>query len=709
MRTPNSVRILVAGLCATVALSACSLRPIDLEGERPLPLRTTITAADGSLLTRLFRENRSPISYSQIPKVLIDAVLAAEDARFFDHEGFDLRAIVRAAVANAGADEIVQGGSTITQQYVKNVYFTDPDRTIERKARELRLAMELETRYSKSEILERYLNTVYFGSGAYGLKTAVENFFGHGVGRLSPPEAALLASVIKAPALYDPRRHKRRALSRRNYVIARMEELGWISAEEAAEATSAPLGVKRSPPVPSAKQPYFVEAVKREMMRDRRFGSDEDARETALFGSGLRIETTIDPVLQKRAEDAVKGVLNQPGDPEAALVSLRPSTGEIVAMVGGSDWKASQVNLALGKDGGGSGRQPGSSFKPIAAAAAMERGIGLDTRFETASAVFNLGGRSTWPVRNSSTPSASIMNLGDALVGSVNGVYARLALQIGPSAIAGQAELMGVESRLPTFPSIALGSAEVSVLDMAAAYATIANHGTAIEPTTISRIRLSNGSVIEPNQRRVSRAMSPGNAFLLSKTLERVIQQGTGRLADIGRPAAGKTGTTNDFADAWFVGFTPDLATAVWVGYPQGRIPLRGIHGGDVFGGTLPALIWRSFMLAAHRDLPVRAFRLPASEYVTVMIDPISGLRAAPWCPGKRRRMIRDLVPFEFCPVPPPEPVVVETPTPDPTPTKKKDDEGKNAKPDKPKDEPEPKPSPEDPKEPTPEPSPSGD
>lgn len=709
MATRRMSRVAIAVALAGVVASACSLPAIDLEGERPLPLRTAITAADGTLLARLFRENRSPVRYTDIPRHVIDAVLAAEDSRFFDHEGFDLRAIVRAALANVREDQIVQGGSTITQQYVKNVYFTDPARTIERKARELRLAMELEESYSKEEILERYLNTVYFGSGAYGIKAASENLFGHGVGTLTVSEGALLASVIKAPALYDPRAHPRRARIRRDYIVGRMLKLGSITADEAERATTADLGVRRNIPAPSVRQPYFVEAVKREVLRDRRLGATADERAAALYRSGLRISTTLDPRLQRQAERAVSGILNQPGDPEAALVALEPSTGRIVAMVGGSNWKTSQVNLALGKAGGGSGRQPGSAFKPIAAAAAMERGIVLDTDYETSSAVFDLGGGSTWTVRNSSSPSSARMSLGEALVSSINGVFARLALEIGPGAIVGQAELMGISSNLPSVPSLALGGAEVSVLDMAAAYATLANHGTAVEPTTIESIRLNNGTVLRADQRRVVRALSPGNAFLLTKALQEVVERGTGRAAYFGRPVAGKTGTTNDLADAWFVGYSPQLVTAVWVGHPQGRIPLRGVHGTDVYGGTLPAIIWRNFMAAAHQRLPLEHFRLPASEYVTVLIDPESGLRAAPWCPGEKRRLIRDLVPTTFCPPPPPTPAVIPSPSPSPNREKKDkksqdDDEGSNK--DDPKTDPEGKPAPKPSPEPSPEPTP---
>ncbi|MDQ4094903.1 MAG: PBP1A family penicillin-binding protein, partial [Actinomycetota bacterium] len=619
---------------------------------------------------RLYRQNRALVTLEQMPRAVTDAVLAAEDARFFAHAGYDLRAITRAALVNLSEDEIRQGGSTITQQYVKNTYFRGAERTLKRKARELRLAIEVERRMSKEEILEAYLNTVYLGSGAYGVKAAAEDYFGHGVRRITVPQAALLAAVIKAPFNYDPREHPKKAKARRDYVIRRMHALGMIATPTMSDALASPLGVRRDPPRLPTRQPYFVEAVKREIVTDPRFGANEDERTRQLWTGGLRVETTLDPEMQAAAERAVASVLNRPGDPEAALVAIRPQTGEVVAMVGGRDWTRSQVNLALGKEGGGSGRQPGSAFKPIAAAAAMESGTTLDTRFEAGPAVFTFDGADPWTVRNSDGRAGGFLTLSEAMVHSVNGVYARLALQIGAPQIVTQAKLMGVETKLPTLPSIALGSAEVSVLEMAAAYATLANYGTAVEPTTIKQIQLANGEVVKPDQQRVDGAMSPGNAFMLTKVLEQVIRRGTGRAANIGRPAAGKTGTTDDYADAWFVGYTPQLVTAVWVGYPQGRVSMTNVHGIRVYGGTFPALIWRSFMSAALAGEPVLRFRLPPSAYVTVEIDPVTGLKAAPWCPGKKKRMLRELVPLEFCPPPPlPEPTTVfVTPSPTTTP-----------------------------------------
>jgi len=664
-------------LAAALFAGGCSLAPIDLEAERPLALRSTITDASGGLLARLYEENRAYVPYRRIPKVIIDAVLAAEDDRFFEHPGFDAASIARAAIVNTREGEFVQGGSTITQQYVKNVYFTRPHRSLERKARELRLAIEIEQRYSKREILERYLNTVYLGDGAYGVKAAVESLFGHGLEVTTLREAALVAALIKSPAGYDPREHARRARPRRDYILARMADLGMVSPTDAGRAVAGSLGVRATPPRIPTREPYFVEAVKREILRDRRLGATEDDRSRLLWQGGLRVETTLEPDLQEAAARAVEGVLDRRGDPAAALVAIRPATGEIVAMIGGRSWKASQVNLALGRAGGGSGRQPGSAFKPLVLATAIESGMTTADRFEAAPAVFTFDDGSQWTVGNSEGSGAGLLSLHEATVRSVNAVYARLALAVGPDRIANQAALMGVRAPLGAHPSIALGSEEVSVLDMATAYATLANHGTAIEPTTIRSIRLSNGPAFEPEQDRVESAISPGTAYLVTTALEDVIRRGTGTAAAIGRPAAGKTGTSNDYADAWFVGYTPELVAAVWVGYPRGRIPMTSVHGARVLGGTLPAAIWRSFMTQALAGTPPRPFRLPRSELVRVEIDPISGLLAAAWCPGEVKTMLRQEAPHEYCPVPPPEPIPTITPRPQRQPEK---DAGKDRK-----------------------------
>jgi penicillin-binding protein 1A len=659
-------------LATAMVLSACSLDPMDLSDERPLALRSTIRAADGTVLTRLYRQNRSYVTYDRIPQTLIRAVISAEDARFFDHGGYDIKAIGRALLANMDEGATVQGGSTITQQYVKNTYFKEAPKTVERKARELRLAIEVERQYTKREILERYLNTVYFGQGAYGARIAIQTFFGHDIDRLRVHEAALLAALIKSPTLYDPRESPENARGRRDYVLDRMAALGHIETRVARRAKRKGLDITRNPPPLTLRQPYFVEAVKREVLADRRFGRTDQSRARALYRGGLSVTTTLDPGMQRSATEAVSSVLNQPGDPAGALIALDPHTGEILAMVGGGDFSTSQVNLALGKDGGGSGRQPGSTMKPIVAATALESGIPFDEGYESGPLSTVTPDGSTWTVGNTEGPGGPPLPINEALVDSVNGVFARLALDLGAGAIANQARLMGVSADLPSVPSIALGSAEVSVLDMAAAFATLANRGTAIEPTTIRSVETPDGRVMRPRQNITPQVLAPGNAYLITKALEQVIERGTGTAAAIGRPAAGKTGTTNDYADAWFVGYTPELVTAVWVGYLEGRIPMTNVHGISVVGGTLPAQIWKSFMSSALAGRPVTDFRPPRSDLVEVRIDPATGLLAAPWCAGQTKRMLRQEVPTEVCPQPPspsPTPTVTSSPTPSPTPT----------------------------------------
>ncbi|HEX2196992.1 MAG TPA: PBP1A family penicillin-binding protein [Actinomycetota bacterium] len=670
----RSRRVAALVTAAAVALAACSLRPIDLDEQRPLALRSTFRAADGTVLARFFEENRKLVGLEDVPQSLVDAVLAAEDARFFDHPGFDVRAIARAALANMAEGRTVQGGSTITQQYVKNTFFRRPSRTLERKAKELRLAIEVEKRYGKREILELYLNTVYFGRGAYGVAAAAESYFGHGVARLDLAESALLAALIRAPERYDPSEHRARARARRDYVLDRMESLGTVSARRAQAARRKPLRVVPPRPPQETRFPYFVEAVRQEVLADRRLGRTDGERARALYEGGLVVRTTIEPELQAAAEHAVEDVLDQPGDPAAALVALRPSTGEVVAMVGGRDWSESQVNLALGRRGGGSGRQPGSAFKPIAAAAALEAGIPFDARYQSSAASFTFADGSTWSPTNAEGGARGLMPLREALVHSVNGVYARLAMQMGPAAITTQARRMGVRANLPAYPSVVLGTAQVSVLDMATAYATLANGGTMVEPTTIASVETADGRVLRPDQEVDLGALSPGSAYLVTKALEDVIDRGTGVAADIGRPAAGKTGTTNDYVDAWFVGYTPDLVAAVWVGHPQGSVPMYSVHGIRVTGGSFPALIWRRFMLSALADVPPRPFRIPKHELVTVEIDPESGLLAAEWCPGKEKTMLRQLAPTQYCPQPTPAPLPSPSVSPDPK-DKRTDDE----------------------------------
>lgn len=671
--TGRTGRALVGAALVAVAGGACIRPPlIEEPPESPLARRTRILAADGTVLATLFIENREPVFYEEIPKSLIDAVVAAEDQRFWTHRGFDARAIVRAALQNAAANQAVQGGSTITQQYVKNVYFPiRRPKTLQQKVREAELAWKLEEQYSKKEILRRYLNTIYFGDGAYGVKVAAERFFRKPVSLLTLSESALLAGIIRSPENDNPRRFPERALERRSYVIARMEKLGMITAADAEQAQAAPLTLAE-PPRQEVLEPYFVEYVKRTILDDPLFGRDEAERADFLFRSGADIKTTLDPRLQAIARDSVTEILNRPGEPEAALVSLDPKTGQVLAMIGGRDFSSSQVNLATGSMGGGSGRQAGSAFKPFVLAAAIEKGILPNTIYPSDPPTIRLGPNQVWRPKNYDGQGHGPMTVETATILSVNAVYARLGMDVGPPRVMGTAQRLGIRAPLRPVASISLGTNEVSVLEMASAYGTLANYGLYVAPTPIVQVSTPDGDPITPYQ-KTHRAVGAGTAWLVTDALTKVITQGTGRRALLDRPAAGKTGTTEDVADAWFVGYTPELVTAVWVGYPTGRFSMRNVRGVTVFGGTFPAMIWRRFMLRALEGRPALAFDLPTSDLITVDIDPGTGLLAGPNCAGRQTAvMLRQLAPSSTCaPIPTtsPSPAVSDSPSPTPSPT----------------------------------------
>lgn len=650
--------------------TAC-IRPPEVEEPEtaPLPRRSRILASNGSVLATLFIENREPIGLSEISPTLRRAVLAIEDARFYAHRGYDAKAVVRAALANQRAGRTVQGGSTITEQYVKNLYFPDGrPRSLRQKVVEAELAWKLEQRRSKDQIFEAYLNTVYLGNGAYGVKAAAEQYFGREASSLTLSEAALLAGLIRSPERDNPRRSPEQALERRNRVIDRMAALRMIGPEESAATRSAPLGLV-APPVGDVVEPHVVEYVKRAVLADPAFGHDETDRARFLFQSGADIRTTIDLGLQRLARRAVDSVLGRPGDPEAALVALDPRTGHVLAMIGGRDFAASQVNLALGADGGGSGRQPGSAFKPFVLAAAFERGIRPNATYSSSPPVIRVSRTEVWRPENAEGRGYGPLNLTDATVHSVNAVFARLGMDVGPARVAGMARRMGITPTLTPHPSVSLGSEEVSPLDMASAYATLANYGVHLGPTPILRAELPRGRQVTPGT-LVSRAMDPGTAWLVTDILRGVIERGTGTRAQLDRPAAGKTGTSQTYADAWFVGYTPDLVTAVWVGYPQGRVPMRSVHGIRVFGGTFPAMIWRMFMQDALAGRPPLPLDPPASDMVEIAIDPATGLLAGPYCAGSQIVLVlRQLAPTGTCSPPPapPAPLPADTPSPSAT------------------------------------------
>ncbi len=659
-------------LCSLMA-SACSqlvevtVKPIDLQPVEQFA-QSFVYAADGSLIATLRFANREPVGYEDLPQHLVDAVVSAEDRRFFDHDGVDARAIVRAWVANRRAGGVVQGGSTITQQLIKNRYFPDAETTIERKAAEAQLAWQLEQEVSKEQILTDYLNTVYFGSGAHGIEAAAQTYFATTTAALTPAQSALLAGIIRSPERASPFNDPVAAAAERRRVVLIMQEEGYLDGGERARIISSPLGTTTPPEPPPTRFPYFVEYVKRSLVTDPEFGFDEPSRWRRLFGGGLRIHTTIDPALQATAEATAHRVFDGASDPEVAIAVVEPATGAVRATVGGRDFATRQFDLATqGR------RQPGSTFKVFALAAALSRGWGINDTIESSSGVFDLGGGQPWSVRSGT---AGPLSLHEALVQSSNGAFARLALELGPGAVEGMAHSMGITTEIGANASIVLGGLRtgVSPVEMAGAFATLANGGVHAPLSPITRITDADGGLLWESRDLPRVTMTPETAYLVTRAMQAVITDGTGQLAQLDRPAAGKTGTVQDNADAWFVGFTPELSTAVWIGYPDAVRPLLDVHGeARVQGGNWPARIWREFMSAALQGQPVRDFSYPEQLVETVMVDPLTGGIATPYCPtsvpltGLPGELPDFLCPLHTAPLPAPTPTAVPTATPLPT------------------------------------------
>ncbi|MDA3038261.1 MAG: transglycosylase domain-containing protein [Actinomycetota bacterium] len=573
--------------------------------------------ADNAVAELSAGEDRQLVSYSQIPAVVIQAVVATEDKTFFTHRGVDPAGILRALYRDVRNEGVRQGGSTITQQYVKNT-FTGDQQSLGRKLREATLAVKLEREFSKEEVLERYLNRIYFGRGAYGIQAAAREYFDKNVEQLDLADAAFLAGLIRSPSRADPAQDPAEAARRREVTLRRMVEDGYITQQQADQAnqrgweTVVPPSNREGLGVVEGSEfgtEYFIEAVRQEVALVYPEGE--------LYTSGLRVYTTLRPSLQRAAFEAVTAVVDpraDPDDPAASLVAV-DDKGNVVAMMGGYDFAASQVNLALGRDGGGSGRQPGSSFKPIVLAEALEQGLSAHSLFAAPSAITlpRANNGADWEVRGGGSPNG-YRDLIDALRISSNVVYAQLMVTVGPETVVDLAARLGVSAELPAVNSLVLGSGEVSVLDMAAAYSTIANTGVRYAPVFIERIEGPKGTCWYPSggvcaQAGPGRAptdpaaIAPEVAQTVIYALEQVVNSGTGGQARFSDPAAGKTGTTQDNRDAWFVGFTCRLTAAVWMGYPGGPgEPIRTMgdfRGIEVHGGDFPATIWSAFMQKA--------------------------------------------------------------------------------------------------------------
>ena len=586
----------------------------------PPPETSVLLDRDGKVLATFHAGiDRTLIPLSKMPQRLRDAVVATEDADFFRHDGIDASAIVRATWEDVRMGSLGQGGSTITQQYVKNV-LTGTERSISRKVREAILALKLERELTKDEILEGYLNTVYFGHGAYGVQAAAQTYFGVDADKLTLRRSTLLAGLISAPSTRDPFLHPDEALRSREHVLDRMVAVGALEPDRAARVAATPLDLTEERHVPSPAE-HFVEYVRQGMVSG--YGTD------ALYRGGLRVRTTIDLAMQRAAERAIRTHLPLATDPEAALVAIDPRTGEILSMVGGRSFARREFNLATQGM-----RQAGSAFKPFVLIAALEHGISpLETRYGpsrlTIDDPFCRTDGGPWTVSNAGDQWAGTMSIEQATAGSVNTIFAQLTVEVGPEAVADVARRMGIRAPLSPVCSIGLGTSEVSVLDMTSAFATLAAEGMYVRPRAVQRVTGSQGVVLQSSGGAVQdlgvQVISGDDAAAATRVLTGAVEHGTGTAAFLpGRPVAGKTGTAERSTDAWFCGYVPQLATCVWTGYPRTARPMRDVHGvPEVYGGTIPAEIWHDFMAEATAGMPVAPFR-PGSydQYADVPPEP---------------------------------------------------------------------------------------
>ncbi|HEV7888126.1 MAG TPA: transglycosylase domain-containing protein, partial [Acidimicrobiales bacterium] len=587
---------------------------------KELPEASHILATDGSELTRLDgAQRREPVALKSLPPQVPHAVLAAEDANFYGHGGVDPTAVLRAVVRNAKGK--TQGGSTITQQLAK-INYTNSERTVFRKLREVQYAVRLEKKYSKDALLERYLNQVYFGDGAYGIAAAAETFFGVGPEQLTPAQAAMLAGKIKSPEGLDPRRDPGPVQARRDQVLRNMRKHGWLTSEQMDQAAAEPTAVTPEPPAQAAtaKAPHFVEFVKREAARIDALGGSPESRGHQLFSGGYTIETTLDGPKYDAAVKAVQGGLPGPADPATAMVSVQPGDGAIRMLFGGLNFDRKFDVASQGR------RQPGSSFKPYVYLAAVRDGISPRTQLSADSPQTLTYKGSRFTVNNYEGEGHGKSDIDNAMTHSINVVFSQLALATGLENVVTTAEGAGIPAdvigRDKNRPAIALGGLTkgLTPLEQAAGYATFAAKGVYAEPYSIVRIKDRSGHVVYTHEVKTRQAFGAKEVGVLNAALMSVVERGTGRAAAIGRPVAGKTGTTQNYGDAWFVGFVPQLATAVWVGYPDRLTPMTNVHGIKVAGGTFPARMFSSYMQQALADTPIRDIETATPESLSLQL-----------------------------------------------------------------------------------------
>ncbi|MDQ4149267.1 MAG: transglycosylase domain-containing protein [Actinomycetota bacterium] len=594
--------------------------------EIPPPAQSSrVLAYDGQVIATLHgEENRLIVPLEKISPFLQVAVLSTEDREFFRHKGMSVRAVIRAARANVESGEVLQGGSTITQQYVRNTFpHVGKERTLLRKVKEAFWAIQLERHYPKNEIMERYLNTVYFGRGAYGAEAAARTYFKVSAAELTPGQAAYLAGLIRSPQRYQIDENPEGAVAIRNTVIKSMVRGKYLGPREGEAAMAEDLRAQFKPglsiEVDSPRAGYFVEYVRRTLKSQFNL-TDED-----ILQGGLQIHTTLDLRMQDAAEAAMRSVLNRPDDPEAAVVAMDPE-GRVRAMVGGRDVdsidRSRGFNFAADVNHTGGGRPAGSAFKPFALAAFLDEGKSLQSSFVGASTIKIDAGRckngdKPWEVSNFGHSSFGMLDVTAATLSSVNTVYAQIMDKVvSPEKFIEMAGKTGIP--IPTHDAgcaLTLGTTDVTPLEMAQAYTTFAQRGKRPEPLVVLKITRPNGEVVVENGPKMEQVLNENVADTVNHVLEKNIQSGTGTGARIGRPAAGKTGTTQNFQDAWFAGYTPQLTAVVWMGYapgPDGKIAeMTRVRGRQVTGGSFPATIWREFMSRALEGVRPTGFRKP--------------------------------------------------------------------------------------------------
>jgi penicillin-binding protein 1A len=592
----------VAGYVFAIAASAPDLDELKAADKGQL---SVVYAADGTKLGFIQSDTlRRVRPWRDIPVALRRATVAIEDERYYKHDGVDLNAIVRAGIKNLESGETVQGGSTITQQLVRALYIKDPKRNFERKIREAKLASELEKERSKTWILKEYLNSVPYGTvngrTAIGVEAASVTFFDKHVSKLKLHQSALLAGLPQAPSQYNPFRNPQAAIERRNDVLAQMVENGYITQAEYEDAASRGLGLKLGQRYVQRREPYFFDYVQEELIE--RYGVG------VVRAGGLRIHTTIDPEMQDQAREAINSYYGDPAGPSSAIVAIDPASGKIRAMASSGTYGERRFNLAAQGH-----RQPGSAFKTMVLTAAVLKGIDPDsTSYTSKPLAINDPEYGEWNVKTFGDSYSGSMSLTSATLASDNTVYAQLILDIGPEAVCKTAKLLGITTKLDCYPAEGLGGLTrgVTTLEMANAYATLAAGGVRRRATGIARVQFPDGKSEKLGNPKGKRVMTDGQAYEVTKILKSNVTSGTGTSANYGCPAAGKTGTTDEAKDAWFVGYTPELSTAVWVGYPDAGVAMPGAQG-----GTYAAPVWHAFMLPAHGDF-CDDFPVPGEAFV---------------------------------------------------------------------------------------------